>query len=70
MSSEQIKITVEHEPGCTMLVIFGLLLGALIGGNMGGCTINIGSEVTRPKERGSMLKEIREQHESGNCPDE
>lgn len=42
MSDRQIKVTVEHEPGCTLIIIIGILLGVI--GNMGGCTINIGSE--------------------------
>lgn len=44
MSDQQIKVTVEHEPGCTTVVIIGILLGVMLAGKMGGCTINIGSE--------------------------
>lgn len=44
MSDRQIKVTVEHEPGCVMVVIIGILLGVMLAGKMGGCTINIGSE--------------------------
>ena len=42
MSKREIKVTVEHEPGCILIIVIGILLGAIL--NMGGCTINIGSE--------------------------
>lgn len=46
MNDRNIKITVEHEPGCIMTVVFGLLLGIALSGNLGGCVINIGTEQT------------------------
>ena len=45
MSAKEIKITVEHEPGCIMLVCVGLLLGTFLGG-LRGCVVNIGSDLT------------------------
>ena len=46
MSDRNIKVTVEHEPGCVMTVIFGLLLGIALSGGLGGCIVNIGSDRT------------------------
>ena len=46
MSAKEIKITVEHEPGCIMTVVFGLLLGIALSGNLGGCVVNIGSDAS------------------------
>ena len=46
MSDRNIKITVEHEPGCMMLVCVGLLLGILLSGGLRGCVVNIGSDLT------------------------
>ena len=45
MSDRQIKVTVEHEPGCITVVIIGILLGMMLTSNLGGCVINIGSEI-------------------------
>jgi len=47
---KQVKVTVEHEPGCVLVVIIGIMLAVI--GNMGGCTINIGSEInTVPRQQ-------------------
>ena len=45
MGDRQIKVTVEHEPGCITVVIIGILLGLMLAGKMNGCVINIGSEI-------------------------
>ena len=42
MSKREIKVTVEHEPGCILIIAIGILLGVIC--NMGGCTINIGTK--------------------------
>ena len=42
MSNREIKVTVEHEPGCILIIVIGILLGVIW--NIGGCTVNIGSE--------------------------
>lgn len=47
MSDRQIKVTVEHEPGCMLVVIIGILLGMMLTGKLGGCVINIGTEVNQ-----------------------
>ena len=47
MSDRQIKVTVEHEPGCMLIVIIGIVLGMMLTGKLGGCVINIGTEVTQ-----------------------
>lgn len=51
MSDRQIKVTVEHEPGCTTVVIIGILLGIMLAGKMNGCVINIGSEINSADEK-------------------
>ena len=51
MNDRQIKVTVEHEPGCTTVVIIGILLGLMLAGKMNGCVINIGSEINTTDEK-------------------
>ena len=51
MSNRQIKVTVEHEPGCITVVIIGILLGLMLAGKMNGFVINIGSKINATGEK-------------------